>query len=179
MPARRIYQGDKITELSHIHNRWKPNIPPEIPPIERNKIGNPISEAYMVFSIVLSLLAEYSPYVLKFIETCEEPTLMELYEVVCKAEDDLQINPSNKTNKRKANDKENDEQVTRKTDGFFYEPGTKKRTILRKEKEEEGTPCSSDDCGSTSSCKENEPKLHRRREEFAKNKPEASSDFVI
>ncbi|GJV18861.1 hypothetical protein Tco_1367881 [Tanacetum coccineum] len=107
----------------------------------------------MVFSIVLSLLAEYSPYVLKFIETCEEPTLIELYEVVCKAEDDLQINPSNKTNKRKSNDKENDEKKVRLVAVMI----AVQHQALRKMN----------------------LKLHRWREEFVENKPEASSDFVI
>ncbi|GJY25682.1 hypothetical protein Tco_0400408 [Tanacetum coccineum] len=37
----------------------------------------------------------------------EELKLMELYEVVCKAEDDLRANPDKK-NKRKAHDKDND-----------------------------------------------------------------------
>nr|GEW67520.1 hypothetical protein [Tanacetum cinerariifolium] len=57
---------------------------------------------------------------------------MELYEVVCKAEDDLKINPPDKTYKCKANDKENDEHVTRRTEAFFYELVTKKRTMFPK-----------------------------------------------
>nr|GEV55574.1 cation-chloride cotransporter 1 [Tanacetum cinerariifolium] len=52
----------------------------------------PVNEAYMVFCIMQSLHIEYSPNIFKFIETCEEPTLMELYHVMCKAEDDLRIN---------------------------------------------------------------------------------------
>ncbi|GJZ20108.1 hypothetical protein Tco_0556698 [Tanacetum coccineum] len=38
---------------------------------------------------------------------------MELYGVVCKAKDDLMVNPPDKTNKRKANDEENNERRAR------------------------------------------------------------------
>nr|GEX52328.1 hypothetical protein [Tanacetum cinerariifolium] len=48
------------------------------------------------------------------------------------SEDDLRINPPDKTYKRKANDKENDEHVTRRTETFFYELVTKKRMTLPK-----------------------------------------------
>nr|GEU59327.1 hypothetical protein [Tanacetum cinerariifolium] len=62
-----------------------------------------------------------------------------------------------KTNKPKDEDKENDEQVTGRTKGFFYEPITKKkkkvRNVAKREREfqEKGTPCSCDDCGTISS----------------------------
>ncbi|GKC58023.1 hypothetical protein Tco_1085621, partial [Tanacetum coccineum] len=46
-----------------------------------------------------------------------EPTLIELYEVMCKAEDDLRIIARDKTYKRRAEDKENDEHVTGRTEG--------------------------------------------------------------
>ncbi|GJU85853.1 hypothetical protein Tco_1293399 [Tanacetum coccineum] len=149
------------------------------------RIKNPMSEAYMVFCIVQSLHSEYSPYVFKFIETYKEPTLVEIYEVMCKAGDYLRINPHDKTNNHKANDKENDEQVTRRTNGFFYEPVTKKRTtfpkcyycrkpghkigncfeyirdlkIAKRERElkEEDTPCRCDDYCLTSTSKEDAP----------------------
>ncbi|GKC47754.1 hypothetical protein Tco_1065476 [Tanacetum coccineum] len=81
------------------------------------KIGNPISEAFGVFFIMQHLPVEYSPYVFKFMKTRREPTLMELYEVMCKAEDDLRIIAHDKKNKYKAEDKENDEQITRGTKG--------------------------------------------------------------
>ncbi|GJT86649.1 hypothetical protein Tco_1068366 [Tanacetum coccineum] len=95
-------------------------------------IGNPISEAFKVLCIMQSITDEYSPYIFKFIETCEDPMLTELYEVMCKAEDDLRINPLDKTNKYKVIDEENDEQVTGRTEGLFYEPLTKKRTVFPK-----------------------------------------------
>ncbi|GJU18005.1 hypothetical protein Tco_1145971 [Tanacetum coccineum] len=60
------------------------------------------------------------------------------------AGDDLRVKPPDKINKRKANDELNDEQVTERTEGFFFEP-------------EECMPCSCDDCNSTSSSKEDEP----------------------
>ncbi|GJU17530.1 hypothetical protein Tco_1145496 [Tanacetum coccineum] len=119
-------------------------------------------------------------------ETWNEPTLMELYEVMCKVGDDLRINPPDITNKRTTDDKENDEKVTGRTEGFFYEPVTKNSTtfpkyyycqnlrhkigkcfeyirdlkIAKRERElsEEGTPCSCDDCDSTSSSKVDEAK---------------------
>ncbi|GJU93875.1 hypothetical protein Tco_1318631 [Tanacetum coccineum] len=78
------------------------------------KIGNHVSEAFKVFCIVQSLLVEYSPYIFKLMETCEEPMLMEFYEVMCKAEDDLRINPPKKLNKHNVNDEENDEQSYRR-----------------------------------------------------------------
>ncbi|GJZ75420.1 hypothetical protein Tco_0639885 [Tanacetum coccineum] len=111
------------------------------------KIGNPVSETFRVFCILQPIPKEYSPYIFKFLETCKEPMLIELYEVVCKAEDDLRANRLDKTNKRKSND----EQVTIRTEVFFIEPVTKKRAL------EEGTPCRYDGCGSTSSSKEDEP----------------------
>ncbi|GKB39292.1 hypothetical protein Tco_0884234 [Tanacetum coccineum] len=64
-----------------------------------------------------SLLAEYGPCIFKFMETLEEQTLMELYELVFK----LRM-----TKKCKADEEENDKQVTGKTEGFFFEPITKK-----------------------------------------------------
>ncbi|GKC69957.1 hypothetical protein Tco_1115840 [Tanacetum coccineum] len=57
---------------------------------------------------------------------------MEIYKVMCKVKDDVRINPPDKTNKCKADDKENDEQVTGRTEGFFYEPITKKRMTFSK-----------------------------------------------
>ncbi|GKF71568.1 hypothetical protein Tco_0207682, partial [Tanacetum coccineum] len=75
---------------------------------------------------------EYSPYVFRFKKTCIEPMLMDLYEAMCKAEDDLWIIACDKTYKCKANDKENDEQVTGSTQGFFYKPVTKKRKAIPK-----------------------------------------------
>nr|GEU97592.1 hypothetical protein [Tanacetum cinerariifolium] len=64
-------------------------------------------------------------------ETCEEPILMELYVVVCKAEDDLGVHPHEKY-MNKANDEEIDERVTQRTEWFFYEPVTKKRKAFPK-----------------------------------------------
>ncbi|GKC54089.1 hypothetical protein Tco_1076834, partial [Tanacetum coccineum] len=92
----------------------------------------------------ISLSKEYSPCIFNFMETGEEPTLMELYDVVCKVGDDLRVKPPDKINKRKANDELNYEHVTGRTKGFFFEP-------------EECMPCSCDDCNSTSSSKEDEP----------------------
>ncbi|GJV62117.1 tryptophan synthase beta chain 1-like protein [Tanacetum coccineum] len=103
-PARSIYQDDKVTEM--------------------------FSLTYELSYYRMRAGTSASPYDFKFMETCEEPTLMELYEVTCKAKDDLWINPPDKTNKRKADDKENDEHVTGRTEWFFYKPITKKRTML-------------------------------------------------
>ncbi|GKB56993.1 hypothetical protein Tco_0913179 [Tanacetum coccineum] len=196
MLVRPIYYGDKVTESPHIHNGWEPKHPWDIHPESRNaeifslthelNDWKPLSEAFEVFCIVKSLPTEYSPCVFKFIETWKEPTLIELYEVMCKVEDDLRINPPDITNKRTTDDKENDEKVIGRTEGFFYELVTKKNTALpkcdycqnirhkigkcfeyirdlkiaKRERElpEEGIPCSCDDCGSTSSSKEDEAK---------------------
>nr|GEU59079.1 hypothetical protein [Tanacetum cinerariifolium] len=68
------------------------------------KIGNLISKAFWVFCIP----EEYSPHVFRFMETYRKPTLMELYEVMCKAEDDLWIISREITNKHSAKDKEDD-----------------------------------------------------------------------
>ncbi|GJX20243.1 copia protein [Tanacetum coccineum] len=57
---------------------------------------------------------------------------MKLYEVMCKAEDDLRIIVCDKTNKRRADDKENDELVTSRTEGYFYGRVTKKRKAVPK-----------------------------------------------
>ncbi|GJX25916.1 hypothetical protein Tco_0232212, partial [Tanacetum coccineum] len=37
------------------------------------------------------LPAKYSPYLFDFMETCEDPMLMKLFELVCRAEDDLRV----------------------------------------------------------------------------------------
>ncbi|GJS52736.1 hypothetical protein Tco_0626098 [Tanacetum coccineum] len=114
------------------------------------KIEHPICEAFRVFCIMQSLPKEYSPYVFRFMKTCKEPSLMELYEVMCKTEDDLRIIARNKTNKRRAEDKEIDEKATGRTKGFFYE-----------RLNEEATP-NCDDCGRTLSSKNDEPKASLR-----------------
>ncbi|GJW55076.1 hypothetical protein Tco_0099161 [Tanacetum coccineum] len=122
MPTRPIYRGNKsgrsarfyFSNMEGFYNHlWR--------------IRNPVSEAYMVFCIMQSLHAEYSPYVFKFMETCKEPTLVELYE----------------SSKRKT-----------RLVGVMI---TVQHQPLRKM----------------------HLKLHRRREEFAKDKPEASSDLRI
>nr|GEU56110.1 hypothetical protein [Tanacetum cinerariifolium] len=64
--------------------------------------------------------------------TCEDLMLIELYEVVCKAEDDHRANPLDKTNKLKSNEEENDEKITIRTEGFFVKPVTKKRMMFPK-----------------------------------------------
>ncbi|GKB16583.1 hypothetical protein Tco_0850506 [Tanacetum coccineum] len=96
-----------------------------------------------------SLPEEYSLYVFRVMEIGREPTLVELYEVICKAEEDLRIIAHDKTKKHRAEDKENDEHVTRRTEGFFYELVTKKR-------KEEDMPYSCNDYGTTSSSKNDE-----------------------
>ncbi|GJZ22820.1 hypothetical protein Tco_0559859 [Tanacetum coccineum] len=93
------------------------------------------------------------------------------------------LNPLDKINKRKANGEGNDKHVTGRTE--WYEPITKKRMVFSKcyycqkpkhkirkcfeymsdrkiakrerELQEEDTPCSCNDCGSTSSTKGDEP----------------------
>ncbi|GKE38253.1 hypothetical protein Tco_1461658 [Tanacetum coccineum] len=93
------------------------------------KIGNHVSEAFMILCITHTMPKEYSPYLFKFVGTCEEPMLMELYELVCKAEDNLRVK-LDKTKKRKADDQVNDEQVTARPDEFFFKPVTKKITLF-------------------------------------------------
>nr|GEU65583.1 hypothetical protein [Tanacetum cinerariifolium] len=84
---------------------------------------------------------------------------------------------------------DNDEHVTRRTEGFFFEPVTRKRMTFPKcyysrkpghkiekcceymrdlkiAKRERGTPCSCDDYGTISRSKEMKLFLHRRREVF-------------
>ncbi|GJY59785.1 hypothetical protein Tco_0459677 [Tanacetum coccineum] len=127
---------------------------------------------------------EYSPYVFRVMEIGREPMLVELYEVICKAEDNLWIIADDKTNKHRAEDKENDKHVTGRTKGFIYELVTKKRKALPKfyycqkpghkigkcfkyifnsclqypilELREEDIPYSCDDYGTTSSSKNDE-----------------------
>ncbi|GJT25454.1 retrovirus-related pol polyprotein from transposon TNT 1-94 [Tanacetum coccineum] len=95
--------------------------------------------------------------------------------LISKAKDALMANPRDKTNKHKADDKENDEQVTRRTEGLFCEPITKKRMVFPK-----CMPCSCDNCGSTSSSKEDEPEASSRCEEFTEDDGwDRASDFRI
>ncbi|GKB03064.1 hypothetical protein Tco_0831153, partial [Tanacetum coccineum] len=61
--------------------------------------------------------------------TCEEPMLMELYELVCKAEDNLRVK-LDKIKKRKADEEENDEQVTRRPEEFFFKQIMSKISLL-------------------------------------------------
>ncbi|GKB00473.1 hypothetical protein Tco_0828466 [Tanacetum coccineum] len=72
------------------------------------KIGNHMSEAFMILCITHTMPKEYSPYLFKFVGTCEEPMLMELYELVCKAEDNLRVK-LDKIKKRKADEEVNDD----------------------------------------------------------------------
>lgn len=65
------------------------------------------------------------PLTLNFMETYEEPTLTRLYELVCKVKDALRVKTDG-VKKRKAEEM-NDERVTRKTKGFFFEPVNRKR----------------------------------------------------
>nr|GEW10513.1 hypothetical protein [Tanacetum cinerariifolium] len=130
MPGRLSYRGYKVTESPCDYNRWKPKAPWDIPLKSRNTKMFALTKVYQssmadwksykrgIYIIMYpqTLLKEYCPYLF---ETCKESTLMKLYEVVCKVEDDLRVNPD-KTNKRKANDKENDEHVTGRTKLFFF-----------------------------------------------------------
>ncbi|GKA84049.1 hypothetical protein Tco_0805644 [Tanacetum coccineum] len=159
-------------------------------------IGNPISEAFKVLCIVQSITDEYSPYIFKFIETCKDPMLMELYEVMCKAEDDLRINPLDKTNKYKAIDEENDEQVTGRTELFFYEPVTTKEhhfpsVIIAKILGIRLGYVSNTASSRRKAClvavritvqhqalRKINLKIHQRHEEFKEDEPDASSDFL-
>ncbi|GJZ09795.1 hypothetical protein Tco_0544078 [Tanacetum coccineum] len=59
-------------------------------------------------------------------KTYKEPTLMELYV------DDLLIIAHDKTNKRNAEDHENDEHITKRIEWFFYKLVTKKRKVFPK-----------------------------------------------
>ncbi|PWA64589.1 PC-Esterase [Artemisia annua] len=61
-------------------------------------------------------------------ETSGEPTLIRIYELVCKAEDDLSVK-SDGVRKQKV-EEVNDEQVTGRTEGFFFEPLTRKRKAV-------------------------------------------------
>ncbi|GJV62529.1 hypothetical protein Tco_1473357, partial [Tanacetum coccineum] len=54
---------------------------------------------------------------------------MELYELVCKAEDDLRVKPD-KIKKCKADEKVNDERVTGRTEGFLFEPSFRRKARL-------------------------------------------------
>ncbi|GKC38184.1 hypothetical protein Tco_1050568 [Tanacetum coccineum] len=130
MLARPIYQGDRVTELHHVHNIWKAKHPWDILLESRN--AEMFSLTYKLTHYLMCYPTSFSPYVFKFMETCEVLTLMELYDVMCKAEYDLPINSHDKTNKRKADDKESDNQVTKRTEGFFNEPVAKKRTAFSK-----------------------------------------------
>nr|GEV53031.1 hypothetical protein [Tanacetum cinerariifolium] len=103
MSDRLIYQDNMVTESHRVHNRREPEHPRDDDPESRND---------EMFSIT-------------------EPTLVELYEVMCKPEDDLWIIARDKKNKRRAEDKKN-------------------------ECWEEGTP-SCNDCSMTSSSKNDEP----------------------
>ncbi|GJS72904.1 hypothetical protein Tco_0705745 [Tanacetum coccineum] len=125
MLSRPIYRGDRVTELHHVYNIWQAKHTWDILLESRNaemfsltyKLTHYLMcypTSFRVFCIVQSLTAEYSPYVFKFMETCEVLTLMELYDVMCKAEYDLPINSHDKTNKCKADDNENDNQISTK-----------------------------------------------------------------
>ena len=47
----------------------------------------------MVFCVMQALPAEYGSYLLDFLKTCKETTLMKHYELVRKSEDDLRVKP--------------------------------------------------------------------------------------
>nr|GEU80431.1 hypothetical protein [Tanacetum cinerariifolium]GEX76282.1 hypothetical protein [Tanacetum cinerariifolium] len=105
MHARLIYRGDKVSESPRVHKKWKAKVPQDIPPIAMN------------------------------CEMLDQTQMIRCYHLESKvliAEDDLRINPPDKTYMRKANDKENDEHVTRRTKTVFYELVTKKRTTFLK-----------------------------------------------
>nr|GEX39582.1 hypothetical protein [Tanacetum cinerariifolium] len=80
-----------------------------------------------------------------------EPTLIDLYELACKVEDALRVKPD-KIKKRKADEEVNDRQVTKRTEGFFFEPVSKKRTTALGGRH----ACSCDDCGTSTSSKNDE-----------------------
>ncbi|GJV64185.1 hypothetical protein Tco_1475013 [Tanacetum coccineum] len=87
----------------------------------------------------------------------DRPILSKRQEVVCKAEDGLRVNPRDKTNKRNANDEDNKEKL-----------------------QQEGKPCSCDDCGSISSSKEDEPEASSKAKVFTKEDGwDRASDFRI
>nr|GEU50079.1 CCR4-Not complex, subunit 3/ 5 [Tanacetum cinerariifolium] len=102
----------KVTDSPRVYVRWEPEHPRDTDHESRK-------------DEMFSITRELSNY-------CIEPTLMGLYEVMSKAGDDLQIIARDKKNKRKTEDMENDENVTGRTGGFFYEPVTNKRTTFLK-----------------------------------------------
>ncbi|GKB18937.1 hypothetical protein Tco_0852860 [Tanacetum coccineum] len=170
MPYRLIYRGDRVTESPHVHNIWKPKAPWDIHPELRN------AEMFAV-TYELSYYHMRPGTSLGF----TFPSWRDL-SIVSGRLDDLSVKPD-KTNKRKADNEENEEQVTGRIEGFFFEPVTKKRTTFpkccycqkpwrkiekcfeymrdlksprKKESFRRKARLVADDCGTTSSSKEDE-----------------------
>ncbi|GKB65503.1 hypothetical protein Tco_0921689 [Tanacetum coccineum] len=122
MPDRPIYRGDWLTKTPRVHNNWKPKVPRDNHPASRNSKMFDLTYAIRSYhmhsetSIRLHFLS-WKDFTIIFEGL---PMLMNLYEVVCKAEDDLRVKPD-KTNKHKANDEENDKrEVFTEDDGWDH-----------------------------------------------------------
>ncbi|GJR89440.1 hypothetical protein Tco_0213451 [Tanacetum coccineum] len=161
-----IYQDNMVTESHRVHYRWEPEHPWDVDPESKN------DEMFSItYKLTHHLMLHLTSFKCHFSITKIEPTLIELDEVMCKAEDDLQIIARDKTNKRGAEDKENGEHVTGRNERFFYERIMK----IERERWEEGMP-SCDDCSTTSSSKNDEPQASFRGWIFfAEDEPEVSS----
>nr|GEW25507.1 hypothetical protein [Tanacetum cinerariifolium] len=106
MHGHSIYRGDRVIGSPHVNDNSKPKAPWDIHP--ESKDPEMFSSTYELSYYHMCPGTSVSAYLFKFMKTCEEPTLMRLYELVCKAKDDLGVKP-NKTKKRKANEEANDD----------------------------------------------------------------------
>ncbi|GJU08344.1 hypothetical protein Tco_1124774 [Tanacetum coccineum] len=118
---------EQVTESPCVHDRWKPKVPRDTLPAARNYNMFDLTQMIRSYHMRVETSVRFHFSVMEGFynhlrRTCKEPTLMELFKAVFKVEDDLTVNPPNKTKKRKTNNEEKDEQVSGRTEGSFFEP---------------------------------------------------------
>ncbi|GJV98859.1 hypothetical protein Tco_1554111 [Tanacetum coccineum] len=114
MHGHSIYHGDRVIGSPRVHDNSKPKALWDIHPESRDP----------------EMFA--STYELSYYHMCPGTSVRFHFSVMdgfINPKDDLGVKP-NKTNKRKANEDANDEQVIGRTDGFIFKPVTKKRTTF-------------------------------------------------
>ncbi|GKC75634.1 hypothetical protein Tco_1126408 [Tanacetum coccineum] len=103
MPEHLIYRSERVTRSSHIYDCTKPNVDWDIHPISRSadmfsltyELRNHHKHTSTSAMSHFTMMEELINRLWKIrIPTCEEPFLIELYELVCKVKDDLRVKSS-------------------------------------------------------------------------------------